>query len=78
MGVDQSRVGKGYAREAAETVRAMEASYLPYIHLISLLDLNNKGSVKVAESVGAVYEKTFHFVTGKRQSTGINQGKRPN
>lgn len=64
-GLIRAEWGKGYAREAAETVRAMAASYLPDIQLISLLDLNNKGSVKVAESVGAVYEKTIPFRDGE-------------
>jgi RimJ/RimL family protein N-acetyltransferase len=53
--------GKGFAREAAEAVRAMAATQLPEYHLISLIVADNTNSIKLAESLGAVYEKTIPF-----------------
>ena len=57
--------GQGYAREAAEAVRLMAAEHLPEYHLISLIDTDNAGSIKLAESMGAVYEKEIPFRDGR-------------
>ncbi len=52
---------KGYAREAAAAVKAMADKHVPDIHLISLIYPQNTGSIRVAESIGASYEKTVPF-----------------
>ena len=53
--------GQGYAREAAEAVRAMATLNVPEYNLISLIVPDNAASIKLAESLGAVYEKTIPF-----------------
>ena len=60
-GLSRNYWGKGYAREAAEAVRVMASEYLPDYHLISLILAGNTNSIKLAESIGAVYEKTIPF-----------------
>ena len=53
--------GKGYASEAARAVREMAASHLPELHLISLIDPENQGSINVARAVGARREGDFEL-----------------
>jgi RimJ/RimL family protein N-acetyltransferase len=60
-GLARAYWGNGYAREAAEAVRAMASTQLPEYHLISLIVADNTSSIKLAESLGAVYEKTIPF-----------------
>ncbi len=59
---------KGYAREAVTAVLEMTREYLPDFHLISLILTENSGSIKLAESVGARYEKTIPFRDGREAS----------
>ena len=60
-GLSRSFWGQGYAREAAEAVRVMASTHMPEYHLISLIIANNANSIKLAESLGAKYEKTVPF-----------------
>jgi RimJ/RimL family protein N-acetyltransferase len=53
--------GQGYAREAALAVLEMAAEHLPDLNLISLISTGNVNSIKLAESLGASYEKTVPF-----------------
>jgi RimJ/RimL family protein N-acetyltransferase len=64
-GLAKNAWGRGYAREAAETVRQMATKFLPEYHLISLIDPLNVSSIKVATSIGAKYEKTIPFRDGR-------------
>lgn len=57
--------GKGFAHEGAEAVRLMTAQYLPELQLISLIHFDNHNSIKLAEGMGAVYEKTIPFRDGE-------------
>jgi len=60
-GLARAYWGKGYAGEAAEAVRLMAIQYLSEFDLISLISKDNFGSIKLAESLGAAYEKTIPF-----------------
>ena len=60
-GLAKAYWGQGYAREAAEAVRVMASVHMPEYHLISLIDANNSNSIKLAKSLGAIYEKTIPF-----------------
>jgi RimJ/RimL family protein N-acetyltransferase len=53
--------GKGYASEAVREVKKMTAQYLPDLPLISLIHPNNINSIKLAEAVGAFFEKDYFF-----------------
>ncbi|MBU2966625.1 GNAT family N-acetyltransferase [Amphritea sp. 2_MG-2023] len=53
--------GQGYAAEAALAVRALAATYLPELHLISLIYEQNFASRKLALAVGATLERKFIF-----------------
>jgi RimJ/RimL family protein N-acetyltransferase len=53
--------GQGFAREAAMAVLEMAAEHLPDLQLISLISTGNVNSIKLAESLGASYEKTVPF-----------------
>ncbi|WP_417222951.1 GNAT family N-acetyltransferase [Amphritea sp.] len=53
--------GQGYAAEAALAVRALAATYLPELHLISLIFEQNQASRKLALAVGATLERKFIF-----------------
>ena len=57
--------GKGFASEATRAVQKIGLEYLPDIHLISLIDKQNVASVKLAESVGARFEKQVLFRGGE-------------
>ena len=63
-GLARKEWGKGYASEAALAVRKMAGDYLPDLQLISLIAADNKASIKVATSIGAVYEKDVPFRDG--------------
>lgn len=60
-GLTRSFWGKGHAREGAEAVRKMAVVNVPNLHLLSLILPENHGSIKVATSIGAVYESTIPF-----------------
>ena len=53
--------GQGYASEAARAVQLMATEFLPGLELISLIMNQNSASVRLAEAVGAEYEKTISF-----------------
>lgn len=53
--------GKGFAKEAALAVKAIALEYFPDWRLISLIDKKNTNSIKLAESLGASFEKEFMF-----------------
>ena len=60
-GLVRTAWGNGYAREAAQAVRDMAGIHVPEFHLISLINPENANSIKLAKSLGAVYEKTIAF-----------------
>lgn len=64
-GLARAYWGQGYAREAAEAVRAMATAHVPEYDLISLIVADNTNSIKLAETLGAVYEKTIPFKDGE-------------
>ena len=53
--------GMGYASEAARMIQTTGRHYLPDIQLISLIHPENKASIKLAESIGAHFEKEIAF-----------------
>jgi len=53
--------GRGYAVEAARAVRRMAGEMLPEIRLISLIQVDNRASIALAERMGALFEKTLPF-----------------
>jgi len=53
--------GRGYASEAARAVNTMAAEYMPETSLISLIFSDNEPSIKLAEAIGAKFEKEFKF-----------------
>ena len=53
--------GRGFASEAARAVQAMAARHLPDLHLISLIHEDNEASMRLAEAVGATFERTAEF-----------------
>lgn len=53
--------GKGYASEAARSIQKVGKEYLPDISLISLIHAENTGSIKLAQAVGATFEKEMSF-----------------
>ena len=57
-GLARAYWGNGFAREAALAVREMAAEYFPDLKLISIIDPENEGSIKVALSIGATLERT--------------------
>lgn len=54
-------IGHGYASEAARAVQRIAAQALPGLRLISLIVAENAPSIKLAEAVGAVFEKEQTF-----------------
>ena len=56
--------GKGFASEAVRAVQAAGKEYLPDISFISMIHKGNVASIKLAESVGAVFEKEIEFKGG--------------
>jgi ribosomal-protein-alanine N-acetyltransferase len=56
--------GRGIATEAAEAVREYAFQTLCLSRLISIIDPNNRASIRVAEKVGMQYEKdaVFHGI----------------
>lgn len=57
-----SQQGKGYAREAALKSREFALSELKAHSLVSYIDPTNSPSIKLAESIGARYEKTINLL----------------
>jgi RimJ/RimL family protein N-acetyltransferase len=57
--------GQGYAAEAARAVRSMAREHLPGLRLISLILPANEPSVRVAEAVGARFEREIDFRGGR-------------
>lgn len=53
--------GKGFASEAARAVKHMAHEILPNIRFISLIDKDNIRSKKLAESLGAKFEREILF-----------------
>jgi len=53
--------GMGFASEAARMIQTTGRRYLPDIQLISLIHPENKASIKLAESIGAQFEKEIAF-----------------
>ena len=53
--------GKGYASEAARAVQKIGKEYLPDISLISFIHPDNLASIKLAEAIGATFEKKLNF-----------------
>jgi RimJ/RimL family protein N-acetyltransferase len=60
-GLSKKYWGKGYAKKAANAVRLMAIKHVPDLNLISLINKDNLNSINLAESIGAVYEKTIDF-----------------
>ena len=60
-GLSRNYWGNGFAKEAANAVRLMAIEQMPEVHLISLIHKENTSSINLAESLGAVYEKTVEF-----------------
>ena len=57
--------GKGYASEAVRAIKKMTDQYLPDLSLISLIHPENTNSIKLAEAVGAHFEREYDFRGGK-------------
>ena len=53
--------GCGYASEAARAVKQVAAEYMPETSLISLIFSDNQPSIKLAEAIGATFEREFEF-----------------
>ena len=53
--------GQGYAGEAARAVKAMTLESMPDVSFISLIDKDNQRSKRLAEALGAKYEKEILF-----------------
>lgn len=53
--------GKGFAQEAARAVLDMAHECVPEISLISLIHPENHASIKLANRLGATFEKTVEF-----------------
>jgi len=53
--------GRGYASEAARAVKKIAANSMPETSLISLIFSENKASIKLAEALGAKFEKEIEF-----------------
>lgn len=60
-GLSKKYWGNGFAKEAASAVRQIAIEHMPEVKLISLISKENVNSIKLAESLGAVYEKTVEF-----------------
>ena len=57
----QAYWGNGYAVEAARAVQEMAFTTLSWKRLVSLVDIHNENSKKVAQKIGGVLEKTIPF-----------------
>ena len=53
--------GSGYASEAARAVKKIAAECMPEISLISLIFSDNQPSIKLAEAIGATFERELEF-----------------
>lgn len=53
--------GQGYASEATRAVQRLAAAHLPQQRLISLIVAENHASVRLAEAVGARFERSMAF-----------------
>ena len=51
--------GKGYATEAAQKIKEYAFDTLKVPTLVSYIDAKNKPSIKLAERIGGVYDKTI-------------------
>ena len=60
-GLAQEFWGKAYASEAVRAVQAIGKEYLPDISFISMIHKDNTASIKLAEAIGAKYEKEMEF-----------------
>ncbi|MEM6725315.1 MAG: GNAT family N-acetyltransferase [Bacteroidota bacterium] len=55
--------GQGYAKEAAQAVWNYALTELEVLTLISLIHHNNKASIRLAEKLGALYEKDIELLS---------------
>lgn len=53
--------GKGYASEATRAVQAMGKKWMPELPLISFIHHANQPSIRLAQAVGASFEKELPF-----------------
>ena len=53
--------GRGYASEAARAVKSIAAKFIPETSLISLIFSENEPSIRLAEALGAKFEKEIEF-----------------
>lgn len=56
--------GKGYAAEAARAVQSTAGTHLPELRPISMIHADNVNSLRLAQAVGAVFEKEMDFRGG--------------
>lgn len=56
--------GKGFAKEATKAVQATGREHMPELSLISFINSENTASIKLADSVGASFEKATDFRGG--------------
>jgi len=73
-GLARSYWGMGYAKDAAKAVLQMIKEFLPHFKPMSLIAFENTNSIKLAESLGATYEKTIPF-RGKDNAANIYRHK---
>ncbi|MCB1042966.1 MAG: GNAT family N-acetyltransferase [Acidobacteria bacterium] len=57
----EKHYGKGYAREAGMRCKDIARHVLKAPSLVSYIDARNKPSIRLAERMGAVYEKTVEL-----------------
>lgn len=53
--------GNGYAKEAALAVLEISQKHLPELELVSVIQSENAASIKLAESIGAVFKNDVNF-----------------
>jgi RimJ/RimL family protein N-acetyltransferase len=61
----RAATGRGFAREAAEAVLAAVREHLPEIPFIGLIHPDNRASIRLAEAVGARFERKVTFRNGE-------------
>ena len=53
--------GRGFASEAAREVQSLARAHVPDVSLISLIHPDNGPSIRVAEAIGARFEREFRL-----------------
>lgn len=66
--------GKGYATEAALACKEYGFTSLNYRKLVSIINVHNLASIRVAEKAGMKKEKTFHKAGNKMYVYSISNG----